>query len=473
MADNVGFLAPTRVFTLSGRFHYAWVIVATLATVQVVAQSISMSAGVTVAPLNDAEGGFGWSLGTIGAALMLYYLVGAVFAPISGWLGDRYGPRRVMFAAGVIFALSMVMLGLISEPWHFFLTFGVMLAVTQSMAMVPLMASVSGWFRRRLGLGVGVLWAAGGTGSAILAPLVAYLLGELGWRGTFWTIGLVGGGIILLMTVLFRSRPADAGLAPYGVKDDYVPEPPRGKEAERVRTKVFNQSIRKTRAFWNLPLIHGLGCAGHGIILIYTITIAMQVGISFMTASVILSLISVCSVGGRLITPIVAERFGGKQIMILALFIQGITVLVLFPAQDVWSFYLFAILFGIGFGGEMSAYLVVNRQYFGTGPISTCYGFQTMGAMLGHALATGLAGLVLHLTNDSFNVILIISMVFSFLGVLLILNLESSARILIPDWEESLPPEARDRPVAPPVPAPQPVPLRPRYVPGGVGALGE
>ena len=64
-----------------------------------------------MAPLNDPEGGFGWSMGTIGAALMVYYLVGAVFAPISGWLGDRYGPRRVMMAAGLIFAVSMMLLG--------------------------------------------------------------------------------------------------------------------------------------------------------------------------------------------------------------------------------------------------------------------------------------------------------------------------------------------------------------------------
>ena len=48
----------------------------------------------------------------------------------------------------------------------------------------------------------------------------------------------------------------------------------------------------------------------------------------------------------------------------------------------------------------MSAYLVVNRQYFGTGPTSTLYGWEIMGAMLGHAVATGLAGLVLALTGS-------------------------------------------------------------------------
>ena len=128
--------------------------------------------------------------------------------------------------------------------------------------------------------------------------------------------------------------------------------------------------------------------------------------------------------------------------MAAALVIQGLTVPVLFWAQEAWAFYLFGSLFGLGFGGEMSAYLVVNRQYFGTGPTSTLYGWEIMGAMLGHAVATGLAGLVLALTG-SFAAVLALSMAFSFVGVLVILHMESTARVLIPHWEASLPPEAR------------------------------
>jgi hypothetical protein len=37
-------------------------------------------------------------------------------------------------------------------------------------------------------------------------------------------------------------------------------------------------------------------------------------------------------------------------------------------------------------------------------------------------------------------------MAFSVAGVVVILRLESSARVLIPHWEEALPPEARARP---------------------------
>ena len=425
--------------------HYGWVIVGLLVIVQILGSSIGMAAGVVVAPLSDPEGGFGWSIWIVSAALMVYYFVGALAAPISGWLGDRYGARRLMLGGGLLYMTSMLLLGIITQPWHFFITFGVMLSLTQSISMVPLMAAVSLWFRRRLGLGIGLLWGAGGVGTAIMAPLIASLIDALGWQGTFWTIGIVGGSILLLLTTMFRNRPADLNLKPYGASPRDPPETVMPKAIERLRLKVYNQHIRGTKAFWNLPLIHSLGCAGHGIILIYSIPIAVQQGISLVTAAWILSLISLFSVGSRFITPILAERFGGKPVMILAMFIQGITVLALFWASDVWMFYLFGILFGIGFGGEMSAYIVVSRQYFGPGPIATTYGFQMMGALIGHGVAVGLSGLVLFVTG-SYNVILLFSMVFSLVGALVVLTLEPSRRLLIPNWEESLPPEARSAP---------------------------
>src|SRR5438093_4960652 len=434
-----------RPVRLPGGLHYSWVIVGILVVVQVIGSAISQSAGVMVAPLRDPHGDFGWGIGTIGALIAVYYVVGALFAPVSGWLGERYGARHLMLAGGLLYGGSMLLLGLVRQPWQFLLTFSCLLSLTQSICLVPLMAAVSGWFRRRLGLGTGILWAAGGLGAALLAPVVSSLLAQLGWQGTFWSLGAVGGGLILSLTVFFRNRPADLGLMPYGATAADPPEVVRSPALERLQRQVFTHHMRRTRAFWHLPLIHGLGCAGHGIVLIYVVPLAVEQGLTLVSASVILSLISVCSIGSRLLTPIVAERSGGKPIMAAALFIQGLAVLVLFWAHEMWTFYLFGSLFGIGFGGEMSAYLVVNRQYFGAGPTSTLYGWEMLGAMLGHAVASGLAGLVLYVTG-AFPPVLVLSMAFSLVGVLVILHLESSARVLIPHWEESLPPEARSLP---------------------------
>ena len=439
-------LSPPKFSSLSARLpksvHYAWVIVAILSVVQIVGQAIGMAAGVMVAPLNDPDGGFGWSLGIIGAGLAVYYLVGAIFSPIAGWLADRYGTRKMMIGAGVSFVTSMVLLGFVSSLWQFFLVFGVLLAFTQSIAMVPMIAAVSGWFRHRLGLAVGLLWAAGGLGSAAIAPAVGFLLENVGWRATFWSIGIVGGAVILVLVPFFRNSPTDKGLRAYGVRDGDPEELSWSRTVEKLRLKTFNQHIRKTKEFWNLPLIHSLGCAGHGIILIYSIPIAVEQSISLTAAAFILSLINIFSIGSRFLTPMIAERVGGKPAMVAALAIQGVSVLVLFWAGDAWNFYLFAILFGIGFGGEMSAYPVVNRQYFGTGPIGTFYGIEIMGALVGHAVATALAGFVIFVTG-SFAPVLVISMGFSLVGVIVVMTLSPSTKVLIPDWELSLPEHAR------------------------------
>ena len=77
--------------------------------------------------------------------------------------------------------------------------------------------------------------------------------------------------------------------------------------------------------------------------------------------------------------------------------------------------------------------------------MATLYGFEMMGALAGHAIATVLGGLAIYATG-SFNLALIMSMLFSFTGVLVIYSMESGARILIPDWEDALPPEAKSTP---------------------------
>ena len=455
MALGTGPSPDVKKSWLPAGLHYAWVIVAILAAVHVIGESIGMSAGVMVVPLNDPDGDFGWGMATIGLALMTFFLTGAVVAPITGWLGVRFGPRTLMLGNTVLLGGSLILIGNLTEPWQYFVLFGVLLAISNSICMVPLVATVSDWFRRRLGLAVGITLSAGAIGSALMAVLLGYLIDSIGWRNSFWLVGAVGGGGLLVLTLLFRNYPSDIGVTPYGTTERDADRPPMSKEMEMVRSSTFNQAIRRTRAFWNLPLIHGLGCAGHGIILIFAIPLAYERGAftSLGSAALILAIINIFSVVSRFVSPMLAERFGGRPIMAVSLFVQGITVVVLFWASDAWAFYLFAAIFGVGFGAEMSAYLVVNRQYFGEGPIATCYGFQQSGALIGHAVATGLAGAILYVTG-SYGTVLVLSIIFSLVGVGVIMTMESGSKVLIPDWDKSLPPEAQTSPFGPTGPIP-------------------
>ena len=448
-------------------FHYSWIIISILATVQIFASSISMAAGIMLPPLTDESGPFGWNESLVTLGIACYYGFGALYAPITGWLGDRFGSRIMLFAAGSLYLVSMILLSQISQVWHFFLFFGVLLSLTQSLGMVPLMASVSGWFRRRLGLGIGILWAAGGVGTAAFAPIAGWLIETFGWQGNFLYIGIAGGVIMLAMVPLMKNRPSDLGIEPYGArKGDSVPVK-LAKSMETLRIKTFNQHIRKTRPFWNLPLIHGLGCAGHGIILIYVAKYAIDSGVftSLATAGIILAIISLVSIISRFGTPVLAEIYGTRRMMAVSLAIQGLTVpIIMFGPAEPWLFYLFAVVFGIGFGGEWTGYLIINRQYYGDGPMGTVYGWQTTGALMGHFVATSLAGLIMF-TTGSYIAVLGLSMAYSLGGVVVIALLDNNSQVLIPDWESELPDEARLRPRAP-----QPAPARPQAGPDAVPA---
>ena len=91
--------------------------------------------------------------------------------------------------------------------------------------------------------------------------------------------------------------------------------------------------------------------------------------------------------------------------------------------------------------------------------MGSTYGWQMSGALIGHAITTGLAGLVIYVTN-SFNPVIALSIGFSVGAALLMLTLESTSRVLIPNWEDSLPPEARGTPFAEngPIPTGNPEP---------------
>ncbi len=449
-------------------FHYSWIIVAILATVQIFASSISMAAGIMLPPLTDESGPFGWNESLVTLGIAAYYGFGALYAPMTGWLGDRFGARIMLFAAACLYLVSMILLSRITEVWHFFIFFGVLLSLTQSLGMVPLMASVSGWFRRRLGLGIGILWAAGGIGTAAFAPIAGWLIETLGWQGNFMVIGLIGGAAMLCLVPFMRNRPSDLGIDPYGARPgDSVPVK-LAQSMERLRIKTFNQHIRKTRPFWNLPLIHGLGCAGHGIILIYVAKYAIDSGVftSLAAAGIILAIISLVSIISRFGTPVLAEIYGTRRMMAVSLAIQGLTVpIIMFGPAEPWLFYLFAVTFGIGFGGEWTGYLIINRQYYGDGPMGTVYGWQTTGALMGHFVATALAGLIMYATG-SYMAVLGLSMAYSLGGVVVISLLDNNSQVLIPDWESDLPDEARLRPPSPAAPSVSPPSAHPGLVEG-------
>jgi len=425
-------MAPVAYFRHTWK-HYAWVIVIVAAVAQMVGSSMRMAFGVFIDPLVE---GFGWTPGEISLVYSASTVVTALFSPVAGYVGVRYGARTAMLAGTALFFVGMIGTSLISELWHLYLWYGLALGAAQALFLIPAMPAVAMWFRRHLGLGSGIVMISWGLGPAIMVQVMAFLIVSADWKGTFQITGVVGTIIMLILIVMFRNSPADRGSKPYGWIQGDAPQITSGKIFVG-KAKEFQRHIRHTNAFWNLINIHFLGCVGHAVILVMIVPYATSQGLSATTAAGVLSTLSAVSLFTRFGTPLLSDRIGSKGVMFVSYLLQGVTVLLLLNADTVLAFYVFAFAFGIGYGGEGSIFSVVNRQYFGQVPQNSTFGWQLAGAGLGMALGAALAGVTYDLTG-SYNTAIVLSAVFSLLGAASIVVLESTKRILIPDWDEAM-----------------------------------
>ena len=119
------------------RVHYAWVIVAVASVMWMITSSIRFAASLLVPHLEDPAG-FGWSYGAIALAFTLQWVISGVLAPASGWMGDRYGVRRIMTVGAILFIAGMILTGTMTQIWQFWLYFGVVLAASMAIFQVTL-----------------------------------------------------------------------------------------------------------------------------------------------------------------------------------------------------------------------------------------------------------------------------------------------------------------------------------------------
>lgn len=435
------------------RIHYAWVIVAIAAMMGFITSSVRFAAAALVPHLSDPTAGFGWSYGAISLAFSLQWIIFGLASPYVGWLGDRYGVRWFLLVGSILFIIGMLLTGIMGSLWQFYLYFGVILGIASTIFTVLPVSGITLWFRRHLGAAMGVVWSFQGIGVVAFLFLIGAAFSQLGIQWIFWLPGIAGGALLLVLVKFFYNTPADMGLRPFGDLGNEPIQRPQRDEATKIRARVFIQQAKRTATFWNLIGIHYWGCAGHAIVMVFIVAMAEEAGISAGLAAGVFLTLSVSSTLTRFAVPVLADHLGSKGVMGVCFFLQVAPVALLFFADSVWMFYLFAVLFGIGFGGEMTAFPIINRQYYGNAPIGTTYGYQMMGAGVGMASGAAIGGLLRDFTegwtypafivSGDFTATIAASLILSAVGVISIALLPNTGHHQLPDWEESLPDEFR------------------------------
>ncbi|MHB1134330.1 MAG: MFS transporter, partial [Chloroflexota bacterium] len=209
---------------------YGWVLVATAFTSLAFAYGVWNSFPVFfVAILND----FGWSRSSTVLATSIFAGVYALSSPVTGWAIDRFGPRRVMPAGGLMLGLGLLATSRITELWQLYLTYGVLAAVGESMVgTIANMAVLAKWFSHRRGTATGLAAAGIGVGAFFLVPVVQWIINNYGWRNAYAALAVLIVATIPALTLAFqRARPEEMGLLPDG-------ETPKAVRAAGIRPRA-------------------------------------------------------------------------------------------------------------------------------------------------------------------------------------------------------------------------------------------
>ena len=172
-----------------------------------------------------------------------------------------------------------------------------------------------------------------------------------------------------------------------------------------------------------------------------------------MAAAGIVSIFAAVSIITRLLTPVLSERVSPKIVMAVCYFLQGATVLLLLVSDANWQFYLFAVAFGIGYGGEGSVFPLLNSRYYKDAPLGTVYGWQLFGASLGMALGGWIGGYLYDLT-DTYTITIWVAAATSLGGMVSIFLLANPDTHRIPDWKRAIADEPKVAVTAPSAPLP-------------------
>ena len=403
--------------------HFAWVIVIIASIIQMVGSTIRNVFGVMVDPMSQT---FGWSQGQIGLGYAIAALCTALFSPVAGIIGDLIGARKAMAIGTALFLIGMIWTASASSIIEFYISYGIVLGIAQSIYLVPIVPAVVSWFKRGTGIGTGAMMVAWSIGPALSIQALAICFEYFGWQNTFLIFGIVGSLVISVCLLFFYDSPEKKSILPYGwlSTDDK-------SEMKGVLWNAKHQKlIYKTDSFWHLINIHFWGCVGHSVILVAAIPMAVNQGISLVTASGVLSIIAISSIVSRFAAPIIGDKYGSKPIIFLSFLGQGLSVLLLLNATTVFDFYLFAILFGLPYGGEGTVVPIINKQYYGRFPMGTTYGWQLFGAGIGMALGGLIPGVVFDITGGYVFAIWV-SAISSLWGAVLVLMLNNTNRMIV------------------------------------------
>lgn len=368
--------------------YYGWVVVGMAFIANLEAYGLAYSYGIFLKPLSNE---FGWSRSATAGAFGFYAIFHNILAPLAGRLCDRFGPRLILAIGGFCLGLSMILMGYTTSIWELYFYYGVLFSIGMAGEYIPVMSTVSRWFKVKRGFALGLTAAGLGAGSLFISPLSAWLISSFGWRKTYTILGILTWLIFIPIVKFMKKAPRES------------------MKIGEVEGLSFFEAFR-TGTFWALGFCWLFSAMALWAVMIHIVPLAIDRGMSMMTAGILAGLIGAGSIIGRISSGFLSDKVGRKRILVTEFVFQIMALIWLLFSKEIWMLFLFAIFFGLSSGGWTGVIAAFPADCFGLKATGSIFGFVIILAGVGVAIGPYMGGYIFD-TTHSYNYMVVMCII--------------------------------------------------------------
>jgi len=350
--------------------------------------------GAFTGALQDPEGPFKYSAAQTSWIFSAGLASFAVVMILAGRLQDKYGPRIVAMAGGLVLGAGYIIAGFTGTSFALMLIFiGIVGGAGIGLGYVCPIAACVKWFPDMKGLITGLAVAGFGAGAFIFVKLAGawmHLIANHGVNETFLIFGIIFAVSVIIGSLLLSNPPA--GWKPAGW------EPPKNEDGSakaQVADLTQGQAVR-TPQFWMiwLAFVFSAGC---GLMVIKCLKNfgVFEGGLTTAAAGSALGLLALFNGLGRVVWGTLSHKLTARGAVILMCVLQGLMMFLLLKmGSSAATLAVAACWIGFNFGGNFALFPLLTLENFGSKNLGANYGAVFTSYGVGGILGPVMAGMV-------------------------------------------------------------------------------
>lgn len=372
------------------RIFYGWFVVAAAFAVTFIGFGSAYTFSAFVEPLQTE---FDASRGSVSLVFSLAGFLYFGMGIVSGPLADRWSSRRLAVAGMLLIGVGLAVASAARSLAEVYVAYGIGVGLGVGCAYVPALGAVQRWFARRRGFASGLAVSGIGVGTLVMPPLASFLISAFDWRDAYLILAvlavLIGAGTALMI----ENDPRGRGLGPDGdaLKPDAQPA---------VETGASLSQVVRSKRFTRLYAACLVCSFGAFVPFAHLVPYALDHGVSQSSAALLIALIGAGSTAGRFLLGSLADWMGRQSSLIgmfagmaLAMFIWSIS-------KDVWMLAIFALVYGVFYGGWVAILPAVVMDSFGGRNVSGIIGALYTSVAIGTLIGPSAAGFVFDISHS-------------------------------------------------------------------------